>query len=279
VTPRWSQERGTSCKLAQPVGPFVPINGRLDGHTLLRAGLKPGISVIDIGANRGGFSSALRAVVPGTYHAVEANPELIPSLEGGLYDSVRHCAVTDGATSATLHTAQNDQASSILSLEESVFDATDAIEVPGRSLDSVLEQFPGFLDVVKVDIEGAEIAALRTLSAETARRIGQMTVEFHCADVFGFGSDSERDAADTIATLQSRGFLPCVFAPYKMDVLFVNREHFRISDAQAYLWRGFAGSTRAYVAARHSLARLIPPARRKGWGWYQRSRRAHGAHG
>ena len=255
------------------MGPFVSINGRVDGHTLLKTGLKPDICVIDIGANRGGFSSALRAMVPGTFHAVEANPDLISGLGQGPYASVRHCAVTDGAASVTLHTAQNDEASSILSLENSAFEATGAVQVPGQSIDAVLEEFPGFLDVVKVDIEGAEIAALRTLRPETARRIGQMTVEFHCAGVFGFGADSERDADETIAVLASRGLLPLVFAPFKMDVLFVNRQHFDVSVVDAALWRQFAHGIRYYVAARHAFARHVRPARRNGWGWYQMSRR------
>ena len=258
--------------------PFVSINGHVDGHTLWRAGLTPGICVIDIGANRGGFSSALRASTPGTYHAVEANPELIPALDQGQFASVRHCAVTDGSARVTLYTAENDEASSILSLDGSTFDATGAVEVPGRSLDAVLEDFPGFLDVVKVDIEGAEMSALRTLRPETARRIGQLSVEFHCADVFGFGSDSERDAAETIGMLESRGLLPLVFAPYKMDVLFLNRQHFGVSDARAARLQRLASGIRYYVGARHAVARRIPPARRGGWGWYQPSRRSLSAH-
>lgn len=229
--------------------------------------------MIDLGANRGGFSSLLRAKVPGTYHAVEANPALIQGLQRQPYASVRNCAVTGGATSVTLSVAENDEASSILSLQDSLFNAVETVEVEGRRLDSLLAEFTGFIDVLKVDIEGAEIDALPKLPPEALLRIGQISVEFHCAPVFGFASapssSAEGAARDAIAGLERHGFLALAFAPHFMDVLFINRDHFSVTAQQAMLWGQIANWTRRYTTARHVVGRRLPPRVRNGWGWYR----------
>ena len=249
-------------------GPFVSINGHAAGHTLLKRGLTPRICVIDIGANRGGFAAGLRGRTHGTYHAVEANPSLVPALRMQLYDSVRHCAVAGGAGTVRLHLADNDEASSILPLDKSSFrtDAVQDVAVNGCSLEDILSAFPGFLDVVKIDIEGAEIVALQSLSAATLSRIGQIAVEFHSADVFGFGLAAS--TATTISDLERSGFLALGFAPENMDVLFLNRRHFAITFHQARVWRLVAASTRSLVSLRHKIARRLPQRWRGNWGWY-----------
>lgn len=225
--------------------PFISISG----HTLYAPGLTAGARVVDLGANHGGFRNALSLFIhDGVYHAVEANPGLIEALRRQSYASVRHCAVTDGNTPVTLEIAKNDEASSILPLPvSSLVGATKvgSVEIPGRSMDALLNEIPGFLNIVKVDIEGAEATALQTLTPCTLRRVGQITVEFHSHDMFGF--DLVKPTMAAIDHLRCHGFLALSFGHGKMDVLLLNREHFGITMRQSLIWR--VSLTRERIAA------------------------------
>jgi len=74
-----------------------------------------------------------------------------------------------------------------------------------------------------MDIEGAEVMVLRSLSGATLRAIGQITVEFHSDPVFVSTSVamSRRSSALCSATVPVLGLLRHV----RRDVLFVNRAY------------------------------------------------------
>jgi FkbM family methyltransferase len=208
----------------------------------------------------------LRQIAPGAFHAIEANPALVAELQLQPFASVRCCAVAAGPGPKTLQVTENDEASSLLPLENGRFGVVRTVAVDGRTLDALLADVPGSLDVVKVDIEGAEVVALQGLQPATLKRIGQISVEFHCADVFGFNLVENSTAA--IKNLKAQGFLVLSFVPDRMDVLFVNREHFKITATRALRWRAQAAARRGYTQIGHAVARRWSRARRNGWGWY-----------
>lgn len=223
-------------------------------HTLYEPGLMAGMAVVDLGANHGAFRRELATRVPGArFYAVEANPQLAEKLEG--YERVFSYAVTGGEQTARLHLAENDEASSLLELPEvSEVGATltGMVEVPGRSMEAILDEIPGTLDVVKVDIEGAEIAALLSLSESTLRRIGQLTVEFHRHQVFGF--DLEAATRQAISYVQQHGFLVFRFDTVDMDVLLLNRTWFGV---RARCWHAIATLEPRISGARQRLRKSI----------------------
>lgn len=206
-------------------------------HTLYAPGLRPGMTVVDVGANHGEFRLELAARVPSArFYGVEANPELARRLDG--YERVFSCAATASEGMVVLHLAVNDGASSVLDLPPvSEVGATlvGTVEVPGRSLESILGEIPGRLDAVKIDIEGAEIAALDSLSSSTLRRVGQLTVEFHRHEMFHF--DLEAVTHRTIGRLQRHGFLLFRFDTVDMDVVLLNRAWFGL---RARYWHAMA---------------------------------------
>lgn len=206
-------------------------------HTLYVPGLVSRARVVDLGTNRGAFLDHLSTVVPdGEFHCVEANPAFIPVLRER-YASAELCAVTASNQRVTLHVAANDEASSILPLSEhSGIGAVEvgSVAVEGRSMEAILSGFRGFIDVVKVDIEGAETDALLSLTPSTLERVGQFTVEFHTDPVFNFGLRKATKAA--IKHVKRHGFLVLSFAVSDMDVLLINREYFGIGRIQSAIW-------------------------------------------
>lgn len=226
---------------------------RVNEHTLLARGLRPGMTVLDLGANHGRFSESLAAEVPGEYHAIEANPTLADELQRrSVFATVRCCAVIgESGRQVTLNLAEGDEASSVLALPAvSVYKATKVgeVAVDGVALLEVLRDHPGPIDVLKVDIEGAEVLTLPYLAQEDLDRIGQITVEFHSSRAFGFSI--HRQTRYTIRRLRQQGFLALDFQPDHRDTLFVNRRLLSATRRDEARWRVEAALTRWRPRAR-----------------------------
>ncbi len=76
------------------------------------------------------------------------------------------------------------------------------------------------IDLLKIDIEGAEIALFDSTSNDVLSRIRQITVEFHdFIPELGIQNDVKR----TKLRLQSLGFYCIEWSRTNTDVLFINR--------------------------------------------------------
>jgi hypothetical protein len=110
------------------------------------------------------------------------------------------------------------------------------------------------VDLLKMDIEGAEVAVLETCPADVLQRINQITVEFHCAPVFGFG---QRDRVEAIMRrLKSLGFSQYTFIGDYTDVLFVS--HARLGTS--LLERLMLGVRKQRPRIISAIWRLVPSA-------------------
>jgi FkbM family methyltransferase len=94
----------------------------------------------------------------------------------------------------------------------------DAYEVPVVTLDDLLERVGGRIDVLKMDVEGAEFDVINRTSREALVRIDQILVEFHDGTVPEF-TRVDRDTA--IRRLRTLGFDAIEYNG--RDVLFVRR--------------------------------------------------------
>jgi FkbM family methyltransferase len=233
----------------------------IGGHTLLESVLTGTVTVIDAGANHGGFARGLRNRHPGSYHAIEANPELAAELErSGSYESVTNAALTDHDGTVSLQLGRNDEASSILPLPDTeIYGAVTigTVQIPAMSLTTLLSRHPD-LDVLKLDIEGAETRALLAVDPKAILGISQITVEFHGAPQFGFGLGPEVKAV--IRHLRGNGFVALQFEPEQRDVLFVSRR-LASSRARILIWKIVAFATRCRWVAN------------RGWSAFNRRRR------
>ena len=200
---------------------------RVNGHTFFSDHLGASSHVLDLGANRGAFAREIRSRFGCQCVCVEPNPQLwrdLTKLDG---IQALNVAVSDAPGSVRLHLSANSEASSVLTPESTVDRVTGAIDVTAVTLEGCIQQL-GWerCDLVKVDIEGAEIAALTAASDDVLRSIPQLTVEFH--DFCGISTREEvRRTADRLRRL---GFSEMsMWWRAHGDVLFVQREKLGIS--------------------------------------------------
>lgn len=142
-------------------------------HALIRRHLRPGMTFIDVGANKGDFTllAARLTENSGTVISIEPEPEnhsiLQRSLELNDYSNVRvlQVALSDRDGTADLRIGSTS-GSHTLSPE---FNGLRTVTVPTRTLDRVVaEQRLGAVDMIKIDVQGLELAVLRG-AAETLR--------------------------------------------------------------------------------------------------------------
>lgn len=231
---------------------------RFRGHTLLTRALPPSPRVIDLGANHGDFSSAVAARFGGEFLLVEANPALAAELRTTTSFEVLHNAVGTGSRTLSFNVAVNDEASRVEPLPLASHQGAlleRRVTVEEIALASVLTATDGDVDVLKLDIEGAELDALEALSDDGLARVAQMTVEFHCHPSFGLGG------GDRVAALLRRfrraGFCALDFSGgTRMDVLFLNTAVLRPSAVGRARWRSQAAVSWCSYNAMRSRRRL-----------------------
>lgn len=189
-------------------------------HTFVARHLRASSVVVDLGGNLGEFSRQMNARFGCTCYTVEPMPELYAQLSRGPRLHTFNVAIAGTNQPLEFYTSTNNTAGSLI-LRPDVPDGK--ITVQGVTLDEfVRDNNIKRIDLLKVDIEGAEVAVFETLSEATLKKIRQITIEFHdfMPEVM-----SGEDVARIRTRLENAGFR-CL--PWKMrsnfDVLFVRRE-------------------------------------------------------
>ena len=217
-------------------------------HTILAQDLSSQSVVVDLGANLGRFSHGIVERFGCRSLAVEANPSLCARIASDPRISVLNLAVAATSGTIPLHLSGNCERSSILS--QPLPDVTSTIEVRAVTLGDLLAT-AGLtrVDLVKFDIEGAEIEVLDSCSDAFLMAVPQLTIEFH--DFLGLTPRSTVERV--LRRLEKLDFL--VIGMWRQaygDTLCVNRRHTSASlvellEAQ-YITRNWWGLKR--VAAR-----------------------------
>jgi FkbM family methyltransferase len=204
--------------------------------------------VIDAGAHRGEFSAEIIRRFGCQCHAIEANPEFAKKLGVIGAASVTMAALSADVGHANLHVSVNLEASTLFA--DAVTRTT--IEVETISLSALIQRL-GItqIDLLKLDIEGAEFELIGSTPDDTLKRVGQITVEFHdfmptfCAR--GLYENAR-------ARLSELGFDCCNMAfRTHGDVLFLNRERLGLDRLQSIYARRLA---RYFEKAKASLSKL-----------------------
>lgn len=167
----------------------VEVFGR-DSYRLRDLDLPAAPTVVDVGANIGAFSLATLALRPAArISAYEASPTAAAMLRKNVNSNkangrigVRHCAITGSQERSTVWLSEPDGdlcTSSFVPEVESGPAAVRRIEVPALSLDAILSSHPGDVDLLKIDVEGAEYEIIGGTSVDQLRRIRQVVLEYH----------------------------------------------------------------------------------------------------
>lgn len=211
--------------------------------------------IVDAGANRGHFSKNARKMFGGKYFLVEPNPELVKTLSES-FRRVDKGIIYDKNGQVKFNISNNDMASSVLRLpDESPYDAThkETIVVSSTTLSKYMkEKDIKEIDLLKMDIEGAEISVLNEVSEEVLQRIGQITVEFHGKEVFDFGLKEEVEK--TIKRMKNENFVVIDFTfPNRIDVVLINRGLVDINKLKEAWWK----ISKEYIASARRKVRYL----------------------
>ena len=190
------------------------------GHAVWGRSLGTSPVIVDAGAHRGEFAAEFHRRYGGRSVLIEANPTLAAALQAPPGGQVVHAALAASDGTASFVFRKNPEGGSISSTAADSGNATTAVEMLSLA---TLCQRGGIerIDLLKLDIEGAEFAMLANTPDAILAGIGQITVEFHdfLPEYQGRGLfESARDR------LEDLGFVCCPMAfRTHGDVLFLNR--------------------------------------------------------
>jgi FkbM family methyltransferase len=168
-------------------------------HTLHSRYLGPESTVLDLGANHGQFASAVTDRFGCHCVAVEPSPGPFATIPTTPLITKLAAAVSDKSGIMPFNVSSDSVASSLLD----VANRTNTIDVCAFSLVDLLDHL-GWqrVDLLKVDVEGAEIGMLAACPDEVLRRVAQISIEFH--DFCGI--TPAEDVHRTLERLHDLGF-------------------------------------------------------------------------
>lgn len=173
---------------------------------------------LDLGAYEGEFARELSHRTGARVVAVEANPAMYETMF--VSDRVKglNLAVGDCEGTLSLFVGSDPLGTSVYGSHPNT--SSDTIDVPSTTLERlVADHCGGRLDLLKANIEGAEIPMLAAASDAVLQGIGQITIQFHD---FLPELNQAADVGRTKARLLDLGFGEILCKTPNKDVLFVN---------------------------------------------------------
>jgi FkbM family methyltransferase len=197
---------------------------RIGDHTVLTNALDTDSLVIDAGANEGEFTRAVARRFDCRVHAIEPKLEL----HSRLFDSPkvrRHRFALSGTPGKVELNVCSNRCATILKLldgETALSERVDAVTLAQFMTRNNISR----INLLKLDIEGAEVSLLEAASDEELRKIDQLTIEFH-----GFVYPELQPRIDAIKRRMHRLGFWCMNCSSRRDtdVLMLNRERLQIS--------------------------------------------------
>ncbi len=153
----------------------------INGHYVFVKDLNDNSLVIDLGASNGIFSAEITKLYNNTCYAIEPNVELYKNLNQENIISLNY-AISNSDGPIDFYISNNYEASSILNDFENIWKSEKKITVQGitfKSLLDILKIDNKKIDLLKVDIEGAELDLIESLTNNEVKNIKQITIEFH----------------------------------------------------------------------------------------------------
>lgn len=224
---------------------------RLRGHSFLPSLLPKQSVVVDLGANCGEFSDAISRRFGWQCYAVEPSPSVFERIPGR--DGLRkfNIAIAGQDGPVALHLAENSEESSIVRGTQA---GPGTMNVEGLTLESFCSHAGlSRIDLLKVDIEGAEVPLFETIADDRLSQIRQISIEFHD---FNRAIHSD-DVIRVRRRLRRAGFIDIKMSVFHNgDILFVNRKACRVSFAQMIALKYLV---RPLAFARRFLERYVSP--------------------
>jgi len=190
----------------------------IESHTILPDLVQRGGVVVDCGANLGAFSMKMIRRFGCRCYAFEASASVFEQMQKHSELIARNLAICSSDRPVTLSLSKDTTRNKIY--DTATDDALCTI-VNGRHLGTTLGDFGiSDIEVLKMDIEGAELEVIDSLDDRFFRGVRQITIEFH--DFLGYASTLEVN--QRIDRLADIGFRELYWSSRRntADVLLVN---------------------------------------------------------
>jgi FkbM family methyltransferase len=194
--------------------------------------------VIDLGANKGAFSKEMNRLFRCKCYCIEPNPELYEQLLNDKLNAFNY-AITAANGPVEFYISTNPEASSLINNFENVWGLDKKITVEGISFQNLLRQLnidTQIIEILKIDIEGAEIALIEGFTDDDVKNIRQITIEFHD----WLNKDLHIKTVAAIKKLVSLGFTAYTDTPHHgnaVEMLFLNQKLVELDFRQQFnLW-------------------------------------------
>ena len=187
------------------------------GHHFISNVLSSNSVVLDFGANTGEFTDFVSNNYNVAVYAFEANGELIKSRTNNPKVKFFNFAIVDKDGPCKFFLSDSSKAHSIY---KDIAGKDTCIEVEGMTINSILKFLKlEQVDLLKVDIEGAEINVLNSISPKDLLVFDQITIEFH-----DFVNPKLRKDVDNLKRkIVATGFIEINILNSNIDILFLNK--------------------------------------------------------
>ena len=204
-------------------------------HTFYAGSLSPRSVVVDLGANVGAFVEEVNHRFDSRCLAVEALPELCETIARRPSLEVFNVAIADADGPVTMHLSDNRECNSVDLSIASAFGYRGTVTCEGLTLQHFLDrQGLAAIDLLKVDIEGAEGPMFSSTPDTVLKRAKQVSIEFH-----DFIRDSiSTEEVNAIFTRMARLGFHCMPFSYlhpqmkNADVLFIQLDAAKVTAAE-----------------------------------------------
>jgi FkbM family methyltransferase len=224
---------------------------KIAGHSFVGSWLVRDSVVVDLGMNLGNFSYAVSKRYGCRVTGVEANPALAQAILQTDRLSCRNLAITGKSGPLEFFVDPSDLEASTTH-PQGCIDELQRVVVEGRTFeDFVTSEQLQHIDLLKIDIEGAELDLLEFTPDPLLDSIRQICVEFH-----GFvrPQDVPRIKA-AIGRMRARNFFVLDFARDLSNVLMINERNNHltfIERATLHSARNASGIKRMITRALHA---------------------------
>jgi FkbM family methyltransferase len=152
----------------------------ISSHFLMKKFINNNSTIIDLGANKGNFYKEMIKNFDCNCIAIEASPLLFNQLPKFPKLSTYNFALNKNNDVIKFYLSNNSEANSINSKIAKEWNIYDEIYVSGITLNTFLDRhYTHQIDILKVDIEGAELEILENLPKKYFSNILQIPIEFH----------------------------------------------------------------------------------------------------
>lgn len=203
-------------------------------HWLYTKGLNSNSVVIDLGANTGTFSETISRDFKSQCFAIDPNVNLLNSFSNAKITKL-NLAVTKMDGPIQFYISENHEASSLINNFQNLWKISEKQMVEGISWNSLLTRLnlnDSKIDVLKMDIEGAELDIIESLDYENSKNIAQITVEFH----YWINPNSLERAKQSIKKLLSLKYIAIANKISPSEILFFKEEYRKFNSYQRLLF-------------------------------------------